>query len=66
MLQKHTRSPKTVDLAIIITPSKTTPRILKEIGKKGMKRDLIISAVYGENGNEGRKLDKKIQHFKRF
>lgn len=51
----------TIDLAIIITPGKTIPKVMQECGKKGVKGALIISAGFKEVGEEGRKLEEKVK-----
>jgi acetyl coenzyme A synthetase (ADP forming)-like protein len=49
-----------IDLAVIITPSKTVPNIIEECGKKGVKGAVIISAGFKEIGEEGRLLEEKV------
>ncbi len=49
-----------VDLALITTPAKTIVPILEDCGKKGVKGAVIIAGGFGETGNEGKKLEKKI------
>jgi len=56
--------PKTVDLAIILTPAKTVPDILEQCGKKGIKGIMIISAGFKEIGSEGIALEKKLVDIK--
>lgn len=50
---------KTIDLAIIATPSITIPSILKKCYKKKIKSVIIISAGFSEQGNF--KLEEKIK-----
>jgi len=56
--------PKTVDLAIILTPAKTVPDILEQCGKKGIKGIMIISAGFKEIGAEGVALEKQLVEIK--
>ena len=56
--------PKVVDLAIIVTPSKTIPDILEQCGKKGIIGILIISAGFKEIGEEGKALEKQLLEIK--
>jgi len=56
--------PKTVDLAIILTPAKTVPDILEQCGKKGIKGIMIISAGFKEIGAEGVVLEKQLVEIK--
>src|SRR3989338_8523379 len=48
-----------IDLAIIATPASTTPRLLNECGKKGIKDVIIISSGFKEIGNI--KLDMQLE-----
>ncbi len=41
-----------IDLAIIITPAKTVPKIIEECGKKGVKGTIVLSSGFGEVGNK--------------
>jgi len=45
-----------VDLAIIATPAKTVPAIVKECGEAGVKGLVIISAGFNEAGLEGKEM----------
>ena len=47
-----------IDVAVIVTPSKTVPNIVKECGLHGIKGCIIISAGFSEIGN--RKLEKLL------
>jgi len=46
--------PGEVDLAIIITPADTVPRLMDECGQKGVRGVIIISAGFGESSPEGK------------
>ncbi|MFC1859143.1 GNAT family N-acetyltransferase [Thermodesulfobacteriota bacterium] len=50
-----------VDLAIVATPIRTVPQIIKECGTIGVKGAVVISAGGKEIGAEGRKLEKAIK-----
>jgi acetyltransferase len=52
--------PKTPDLAVIVTPSKTVIDVAEQCGKKGIKGLLIISAGFKEIGDEGKALEAKL------
>jgi acetyltransferase len=52
--------PEVPDLAIIITPPKTVPGIIKECGQAGIHGVIIISAGFKENGAEGLELERQI------
>ncbi len=49
-----------IDLAIILTPASTVPKIMEECGKKGIKHIVIESAGFNEYGEEGALLAKSI------
>jgi len=63
--QSVTDLPKSVDLAIILTPAKTVPDILEQCGKKGIKGIMIISAGFKEIGAEGVALEKQLLGIKK-
>jgi acetyl coenzyme A synthetase (ADP forming)-like protein len=52
--------PGQVDLAIIAVPSKVVPGVMQGCVKKGVRGSIIISAGFGELGDEGRKLQEEI------
>lgn len=47
---------ESVDLAIIATPAKTVPALVKECGEAGVKGLVIISAGFKESGAEGQAM----------
>ena len=57
--------PKTPDLAVIVTPSRAVLDIVEQCGKKGIKGILIISAGFKEIGEEGKKLEKKLESIRK-
>jgi acetyltransferase len=52
--------PDHVDLAVILTPSRTVPGILEECGQKGIQRAVIESSGFREYGEEGKKIEEEI------
>jgi acetyltransferase len=56
--------PKTPDLAVIVTPAKVVLDVVEQCGKKGIKGILIISAGFKEIGEEGKKLEKKLENIR--
>ncbi|MBE9502369.1 MAG: CoA-binding protein, partial [Chloroflexi bacterium] len=52
--------PGGVDLAIIITPAETVPRLMEECGQKGVRGVVVISAGFGESSSEGMERQKEI------
>lgn len=52
--------PQTPDLAIVATPPKTIPGIIRELGAKGTKAAVVISAGFSDGGDQGRELQKAV------
>jgi 4-hydroxybutyryl-CoA synthetase (ADP-forming) len=52
--------PNSVDLAVVVTPSKIVPAVMEECGKKGIKGAIIITAGFKEVGGEGEALQKQV------
>ena len=49
-----------IDLAVILTPALTVPHIMEECGRKGIRNVIIETAGFGEFGEKGRELEKRI------
>ena len=49
-----------VDMAVIVTPAKTTPALVDECGQAGVKGVVIISAGFKEIGPEGVELERQV------
>ncbi|MFN8379883.1 MAG: bifunctional acetate--CoA ligase family protein/GNAT family N-acetyltransferase [Anaerolineae bacterium] len=52
--------PEQVDLAVIVTPPKTAPKLVEDAVKVGVRGFIIISAGFKETGPEGVKLEQEI------
>ncbi len=52
--------PSVPDLGILILPTKVVPEILEECGQSGVTHVIIVSAGFGEAGEEGKLLQDKI------
>jgi acetyltransferase len=52
--------PRAVELAVIVTPAATVPRIVGECAEAGVKCAVIISAGFKECGSEGVALEREI------
>jgi acetyltransferase len=50
--------PETPDLAVIATPPETVPELLRELGARGTRAAVVITAGFGELGEHGRALQK--------
>lgn len=50
-----------IDLAVILTPSKTVPSVLEQVGKRGIKRAVIESGGFGEFDNRGTQLEDELR-----
>lgn len=53
--------PETPDLVVISIPANPAVEVLNEIGEKGVKNIVIISAGFKETGAEGQKLEKQLE-----
>ncbi len=53
--------PETVDLAVIATPARTVPGIIRECAEAGVPGAVIISAGFKEVGEEGVRLEEEIR-----
>ncbi|MDO9399077.1 MAG: acetate--CoA ligase family protein [bacterium] len=52
---------KKIDLAIIVVSSKICPEVLEEVGQKGTKYAIIVSAGFKEIGEQGIELENEIK-----
>jgi len=52
--------PKTVDLAIVITPASTVPDIVRDCAEVGIKNVIIMSDGFAERDEGGENLQKEI------
>ena len=52
--------PDKVDLAIIVVPKKFVKQTLIDCGEKGVKGAVIITAGFGETGEEGKKEEREL------
>ena len=52
--------PAEVSLAVITTPAKFIPGIIKECGEAGIKAAVVISAGFKEAGEEGKRLEREL------
>ncbi|TXT26401.1 MAG: hypothetical protein FD134_561 [Gallionellaceae bacterium] len=48
-----------VEFAVIATPPQTVPGIIEDCGKHGVKAAVIITAGFGETGEEGKALERQ-------
>jgi len=53
--------PKKPDLAVIMTPAKLVPQIVKDCGEAGINGIIIMSAGFKEVGGHGKKLEEEVQ-----
>jgi acetyltransferase len=54
--------PATTDLAVICTPARTVPEIVRECGQADILGLVILSAGFRETGQEGAELEQAIRH----
>ncbi len=49
-----------VDIALITTPARTIPAVLRDCGKKGVSGAVIIAGGFGESGQDGLTLEREM------
>lgn len=54
--------PTTPDLAIIATPPDIVPRLIAELGVRGSRAAIVITAGFGEAGDRGKALQQAVLH----
>lgn len=52
--------PDVPDMAVIVVPAKLVPEVMKQVGEKGTKAAIIISAGFSEGSAEGKELEKMV------
>jgi acetyltransferase len=52
--------PLVPDLAVVATPPASVPQIVAELGARGTRAVVVITAGFGELGEEGRKLQRAM------
>lgn len=53
--------PDKIDLAVIATPAKTIPGLMRELGAAGVGAAIVLSAGFREAGEEGRRLEAELK-----
>lgn len=53
--------PGTVDLAVIVVPAQFVLPVIKQCANKGIKGAVIITAGFGETGEEGKQIEAQIK-----
>jgi len=53
--------PKIPDLAVIMTPARTVPQVVRECGEAGIHGIIIMSAGFKEAGKEGKELESQVK-----
>jgi acetyltransferase len=52
--------PRTPDLGVIVTPAETVPGLVGELGARGTRAAVVITAGFGELGAQGRALQQAM------
>jgi acyl-CoA synthetase (NDP forming) len=52
--------PEAPDLAFLVVPSVRVVQLMEELGRKGTKSAIIITAGFGETGEEGRRMQARL------
>ena len=53
--------PEPIDLAVIVTPARTVPQLVRECVDAGVRSAIVISAGFREQGAEGAELENQIR-----
>ena len=51
---------KPVDVAVVVTPAKTVPGLIRECGEQGIRGAVVISAGFREVGAQGNRLEEEM------
>lgn len=52
--------PEALELVVVSTPAPTVPSIMRQCGAKGVRSVIVITAGFGELGDEGRRLQQEV------
>ncbi|MGE5624513.1 MAG: bifunctional acetate--CoA ligase family protein/GNAT family N-acetyltransferase [Bacillota bacterium] len=52
--------PQAPDLAVICTPARTVPALVRQLGARGVRAVIVVSAGFGESGTEGKALQQAL------
>jgi acetyltransferase len=52
--------PQVPDLAVIATPPQSVPSLIAELGERGTRAAVVLTAGFGELGEQGRKLQQAM------
>ncbi|MCB1861583.1 MAG: CoA-binding protein, partial [Gammaproteobacteria bacterium] len=52
--------PQEIDLALICTPARTLPAMVKACGEKGVKGAVVLAGGFSEAGEEGTRLEQEM------
>ena len=61
--QEISQIPEKIDLAVIATPAKTVPDIVRQCGEAGVRAAVILSAGFSEAGAQGKHLEKESMDY---
>ena len=51
--------PEEIDLALLCTPARAAPEVVRQCGEKGVKGALLLAGGFSEASEEGRKLEEE-------
>jgi acyl-CoA synthetase (NDP forming) len=52
--------PGEIELAVIAVPPRAVPKVMDECARKGVKGAVVITAGFGEAGDEGKALEREV------
>jgi acetate---CoA ligase (ADP-forming) len=53
------QAPGEIDLALVCTPARLAPDVVRECGRKGVKGALLLAGGFSESGEAGRRLEEQ-------
>ncbi|AHK78046.1 acetyl-CoA synthetase [Ectothiorhodospira haloalkaliphila] len=54
-----------VELAVVATPARTVPNVLRHCGEHGVRGAVVLSAGFSESGRAGKRLEEEIMEISR-
>lgn len=52
--------PGEVDLAMVVTPARTVPGVMRRCAKKGVRAAVVVPGGFSEEGGDGLKLEREV------
>ena len=49
-----------IDMAVLVAPAQSTPTLMEQLGRKGTRLAVVMSAGFSESGESGRQLEAEL------